>query len=64
MPNPNPPLRTSDKATLRAASLCADKTIERWWRGENVRGASAERLERAAAQTGISRPSLAEVSEP
>jgi hypothetical protein len=62
MPNPDiptptesRPLRTSERARLRAVSLCADKTIVRWWNGEEVRAASAERLERAAAETGITR---------
>lgn len=43
-------------AQLRARSMCADKTIGRWWRGQTVRDASRVRLEQAARELGVVAP--------
>ena len=47
------PLPSHTVALIRARSLCAEKTIVRWWRGENVRDASRFRIEEAARALGI-----------
>jgi hypothetical protein len=50
-------LSVSDRARLRAESLCDEQTIERWWAGRHrVRDATAERLTAAAHRLGIARP--------
>ena len=50
---PRPPLSVRQVAQLRAISLCCDKAIVRWWTGQPVRQATAERLSNAAAELGI-----------
>jgi hypothetical protein len=46
-------LSIGDKARLRAATSCDERTIMRWWRGGTVRPATAERLSAAAKALGL-----------
>ena len=41
-------LTPGDVARLRAETMCDVQTIKRWWAGESVRNATAERLGAAA----------------
>ena len=40
---------------LRARSLCAEETIQRWWRGDPVKPVTDARLNHAAEEIGLSR---------
>jgi hypothetical protein len=52
------PLPAHVKARLRARSMCAEQTIDRWWRDRrSVRDATDQRLTRAAQDEGIRHPS-------
>jgi len=46
----------SERARLRAETLCDDGTIRRWARGERVQDATNVRLTRAAKALGIRLP--------
>jgi hypothetical protein len=53
-----PRLPAHVKACLRARSLCAEQTIDRWWKDRrSVRDATDLRLTRAAQDEGIRHPS-------
>ena len=51
-----PALTARDRARLRALTLCDETTIDRWWRHEDVRPATDERLASAARKLRIQRP--------
>ena len=53
-----PPLPSPIRFSLQAASLCDTRTVDRWWRGERITPASAERLNRAAREIGFVVPPL------
>jgi hypothetical protein len=53
-----PPLPAHLKAKLRARSMCAEQTIDRWWNDRgSVRDATDQRLTRAARDEGVRHPS-------
>ncbi len=52
-------LSDSDRARLRAETLCDERTILKWWRGEKLRKSTAERLDAAAKNMKIRRPKTA-----
>ena len=56
VPPPRPPLAPSARAQLRAMTMCAEKTVDRWWRGDRVQPVNNERLTRAAEQLGLLPP--------
>lgn len=52
------PLPAHLKAKLRAESLCAEQTIDRWWKNPStVRDATDQRLTAAAHAIGLALPS-------
>jgi hypothetical protein len=51
--NPRAKLNPLDRARLRVETMCTDRTISKWARGEPVRLATARRLSRAAEHLGI-----------
>ena len=52
------PLPSRVKARLRAASMCAEQTIDRWWTDRaSVRDATDHRLTEAAREIGLIHPS-------
>lgn len=57
LPASRPALSAHQRAKLRARSMCAEQTIDRWWRDRrSVREATDERLTQAAREEGIEHP--------
>lgn len=46
-------LTMHQRRSLQAEAACAEKTVLRWMRGENMKPAVRERLDAAAAKLGI-----------
>ena len=49
-------LSASDRARLRAETLCDERTIDKWWEGGLLRKSTAERLDGAAKKLKIRKP--------
>ena len=47
------PLHPAHRARIRGLTLVDERTIKRWWSGENVHHAIADKLAAAAAQLGV-----------
>ncbi len=59
-----PRLPVHQKARLRARSMCAEQTIDRWWRDRSrVPDATDQRLTQAARDEGLVHPSEARAAE-
>lgn len=50
---PTKELSATDRTRLRAETLCDERTINKWWRGEVMRKSTAERLDEAAKRLKI-----------
>ena len=47
------PLHPEHRARIRGLTIIDERTIKRWWNGEKVHHALADKLTAAAAQLGI-----------